>query len=131
MILLVSSRTESSVEPRFVEQDLRGARFVRCDLADVVMRGVDLTGADIDAGFEGSLIVNGVNVAPLIEAELNQRFPGRELRRADDPDGLRAAWEAVRAAWVRPWRGPKRCRPEPSMCLSTANGPSPRHCGTW
>jgi hypothetical protein len=101
MILLMSSRAESSDQPRFIGEDLRGARFVRCDLADVVMRGVDLTGADIDAGFEATLIVNGVNVAPLIEAELNQRFPGRQLRRADDPDGLRAAWQAVRAAWAQ------------------------------
>jgi len=37
------------------------------------------------------LRVNGVDVAPLVEAELNRRFPGRADRRTGDPDGLRAA----------------------------------------
>ena len=34
-------------------------------------------------------VVNGVDVAGLVDAELNRRFPGRELRRAQTPDGLR------------------------------------------
>lgn len=33
----------------------------------------------------------GVDVVPLVEAELNRRFPGRADRRAPDPDGLSAA----------------------------------------
>lgn len=41
-----------------------------------------------------SLLVNGVDVVPLVDTELNRRFPGRELREAEDPDGLRAAWAA-------------------------------------
>jgi hypothetical protein len=61
-------------------------------------------GADIDAPFlldgEGSLRVNGVNVAPLVDAELNRRFPGRADRRAADPDGLRAAWAALERTWA-------------------------------
>jgi len=32
----------------FVDVSLRSARFVRADLSDVVMRAVDLQGADID-----------------------------------------------------------------------------------
>jgi hypothetical protein len=39
---------------------------------------------------EGSLWVNGVDVVPFVEAELNRRFPGRELRAATTPSGLRA-----------------------------------------
>ncbi|MBC9735160.1 DinB family protein [Nocardioides marmotae] len=88
----------------FVDADLRGARFVRADLSGAVMRGVDLQGADIDAPWlaeaGGSLIVNGVDVAPLVEAELDRRHPGRALRRAGDPDGLRAAWAAVERTWA-------------------------------
>jgi DinB superfamily len=34
-----------------------------------------------------------------VEAELDRRFPGRVERRAEDPDGLRAAWSAVERAW--------------------------------
>jgi hypothetical protein len=90
-------------EAEFVGTDLTGARFVEADLSGVVMRGVDVQGADIDAPFlldgEGSLRVNGVNVAPFVDAELNRRFPGRAVRRAADPDGLRAAWAALERTW--------------------------------
>ena len=33
----------------FVDANLRGARFVEADLSGVVMRGVEVAGADIDA----------------------------------------------------------------------------------
>lgn len=88
----------------FIDADLRGARFVRADLSEVVMRGVDVAGADIDAPWlfdgESPLFVNGVDVVPLVEAELNRRFPGRAHRRAADPDGLRAAWSEVERTWA-------------------------------
>jgi uncharacterized protein YjbI with pentapeptide repeats len=88
----------------FVGADLRGARFVEADLSGVVMRGVQVEGADIDAPFlfdgKSSLRVNGVDVVPLVEAELNRRFPGRASRRSADPDGLRAAWAALERNWA-------------------------------
>jgi DinB superfamily/Pentapeptide repeats (8 copies) len=84
----------------FVDADLRGARFVGAYLSGVVMRGVDVSGADIDAPWllegKSSLTVNGVDVAPFVEAELNRRFPGR----AADPDGLRAAWATLERTWA-------------------------------
>jgi DinB superfamily/Pentapeptide repeats (8 copies) len=87
----------------FVDANLRGARFRRADLSGVVMRAVDVQGADIDAPWlfdgESFLRVNGVDVIPLIEAELNRRFPGRAERGAADPDGLRAAWAALEQTW--------------------------------
>lgn len=87
----------------FVAVNLRGARFVRSDLSGAVMRGVDVSGADIDAPwlFDGGnfLRVNGVDVVPFVEAELNRRFPGRDERRAGDPDGLRAAWAKLERTW--------------------------------
>jgi len=86
-----------------VEADLHGARLVRCDLSGVVMRGVDVDGADIDAPWlldGGSLLVNGVDVVPYVDAELDRRFPGRSQRRAGDPEGLRRAWAAVEATWA-------------------------------
>jgi len=46
------------------------------------------------------LRVNGVDVIPLVEAELNRRFPGRADRRAGDPDGLRAAWSTLERTWA-------------------------------
>ncbi|WP_350279745.1 DinB family protein [Kribbella sp. HUAS MG21] len=91
-------------EAEFVGVNLGGARFVESDLSGVVMRGVDLQGADIDAPWltepGGSLKVNGIDVAPYLEEQLNQRFPGRADRRAKDPDGLRAAWAAIERTWA-------------------------------
>jgi hypothetical protein len=88
----------------FVDANLHGARFVRADLSGAVLRAVDVSGADIDAPWlsedAAALYINGVNVAPLVEAELNSRFPGRAGRRAADPDGLRAAWAALERTWA-------------------------------
>ncbi len=88
----------------FLDTNLRGARFRRADLSGVVMRAVEVRDADIDAPWlsdgESFLRVNGVDVIPLVEAELNRRFPGRAGRRATDPDGLRAAWAALERTWA-------------------------------
>jgi hypothetical protein len=88
---------------RFVDTNLQGARFVGADLSGVVMRGVQVEEADIDAPWlpqSGYLRVNGVDVIPYVEAELDRRFPGRADRRADHPEGLRAAWEVLQSAWA-------------------------------
>jgi hypothetical protein len=98
------TRSDDLRGAEFFRADLRGARFVRSNLAGVVMRGVDVQGADIESPwlFDGGsfLHVNGVDVVPLIEAELNRRFPGRAERRAADPDGLRAAWASLERTWA-------------------------------
>ncbi len=39
-------------------------------------------------------------MAPFVDAELNRRFPGRADRRAEDPEGLRAAWAALERTWA-------------------------------
>jgi hypothetical protein len=98
------TRSDNLQGAEFVDADLRGARFVRADLSGVVMREVDVHGTDIDAPWlsdgESFLHVNGVDVIPLVEAELNRRFPGRADRRAGDPDGLRAAWTTLEGTWA-------------------------------
>lgn len=90
---------------RFVDVDLSGARFERVDLSGAVMRSVVVDGAEVEAPWllddGASLVVNGVDVAPLVDAELDARMPGRSLRRAGDPDGLRAAWAALEQSWER------------------------------
>ena len=89
---------------QFLGTDLRGARFAGTDLSGAVLRGVDVQGAEIEAPwlFDGAgvLHVNGVDVVPLVEAELDRRFPGRAERRAPDPDGLRSAWAALERTWA-------------------------------
>jgi hypothetical protein len=85
----------------FVRTSFKGATWRFSDLSGVTMRGVDLNGLDIDSHdlFFGSLVVNGVDVVPLVDAELNRQFPGRELQKAQTPEGLREGWAAVQAAW--------------------------------
>ena len=97
------TRSDELQGAEFVDADLRRARFVRADLSGAVMRGVQVSGADIDAPWlyhDSFLRVNGVDVIPFVEAELNRRFPGRADRRAADPDGLRAAWAALERTWA-------------------------------
>ena len=99
--------------PSFTESDdlqgaefrgvnLRGARIHESDLSGVVMRGVEVAQVDIDAPWlphGGYLRVNGVDVTPFVEAELDKRFPGRGDRRAPDREGLRDAWAALERTW--------------------------------
>ncbi|MCF4121687.1 DinB family protein [Antribacter sp. KLBMP9083] len=98
------TRSDELQGAEFVNANLRGARFRESDLSGVVMRGVDVEGADIDAPWlvdgGGILRVNGVDVIPFVDAELNRRFPGRANRHAEDPDGLRAAWAALERTWA-------------------------------
>jgi hypothetical protein len=91
-----------STENEFVGRDLRGARFAECDLSGVVMRGVEVSGMDIDAPWlvhGDPLLVNGVDVSDYVEKQLDDRFPGRAERRVSSHEGLRAAWSAVEGAW--------------------------------
>lgn len=98
------TRSDDLRSAEFVDANLRGARFVRADLSGAVMRGVDVQRADIDAPWlfdgDGFLLVNGVDVIPYVDAELNRRFPGRADRRAGDPEGLRAAWASLERTWA-------------------------------
>ncbi|WP_166846155.1 DinB family protein [Isoptericola sp. BMS4] len=92
----------------FVEADMTGARFRFADLSGArvdqsylpgaVMRGVDLTGADIDGEIDG-LRVNGVEVAPLVAAELHRRYPGWADAHSDVLADQRASFEAALRTW--------------------------------
>ena len=57
-------------------------------------------GADISGDLEG-LRLNGVEVAPLVLAELERRFPERVKLRAADPAGLADAWDMLDGIWQR------------------------------
>jgi len=85
----------------FVKTSFKNATMRFSDLSGVTMRSVDVGGLDIDSHdlFFGSLFVNGVDVVPLVDAELNRQFPGRELQKAQTPEGLREAFTAVASAW--------------------------------
>ena len=114
--------------PDFRDQDLTGARFERVSLRDTaftdaflngaVMRQVDLSGAQIHGAFLNdvrmrgvelvdveisgevqNVVVNGVDIAPLVEAELNRRMPDRAKMKPDDSDGFREAWAVLERLW--------------------------------
>jgi uncharacterized protein YjbI with pentapeptide repeats len=82
----------------FWASDLAGARFRGVDMSRVVMRGVELADVEI-TGEIMNLTVNGVDVAPLIDAELNRRYPDRAKMRPVDPAGFREAWEILTRLW--------------------------------
>jgi hypothetical protein len=88
--------------------ELRGATFTRVDLSGCTFRDVDLSGARItdallvDFDVSGLIVgmkVNGVEVAPLVEAELDRRHPERVALRPTDPDGFREGWAVVESLW--------------------------------
>ena len=89
--------------------DLRGVRVtgVRLDgatirhssLTGVVMRGVELVGMTID-GEVRDLVVNGVDVVPLVEAELDRRDPDRPRFRPTTAEGFREAWDLDERLWA-------------------------------
>lgn len=89
--------------------ELRGARFVDCDLTGATFRGVGLANvtitdaflvnADISADITG-LRINGIDVAPLVNAELDRLHPERVEMRARDLAGLRHALDVVDEMWT-------------------------------
>jgi uncharacterized protein YjbI with pentapeptide repeats len=85
---------------RFHNIDLTGARFDLVDLTGVTIRGSALVNVDISGEIE-NLRVNGVDVVPLVEAELNRRYPDRVKMRPADADGFREAWAILERLWPR------------------------------
>ncbi|MFL6108157.1 MAG: DinB family protein [Marmoricola sp.] len=84
---------------RFDDEDLTGAEFRECDLTGARFVGVVMQNAEID-GLVTNLVVNGVDVMPYVEDELDRRHPVRLLIRSEDPDDLREAWRQLRRAWA-------------------------------
>jgi len=78
--------------------DLSGARLREVDLTGVVISGAVLDGVDIDAHIN-NVVVNGVDVVPYVEAELDRRYPDRPKMRPTDAAGFREAWDVVERLW--------------------------------
>lgn len=81
------------------QADAADSTFREVDLSRVQMRGVYLHGADIDGDIEG-LRINGVEVGPLIEAELDRLHPERAVLRATTPKELQEGWAVLEAMWA-------------------------------
>jgi len=91
--------------------DLANARFRGVDLRGVVMRGVELVDTDIYGEIE-NLTINGVDVGPLVNAELDRRYPDRAKMRPTDPAGFREAWDVVERLWAETADRARRLDPE-------------------
>jgi hypothetical protein len=91
--------------------DLRGSRFRDVDMDGVVMRGVELARVDI-TGEILDVTINGVDIGPLIEAELDRRYPDRPKMRPTDAAGFREAWDVVERLWVQTVARARRLDPE-------------------
>lgn len=85
-------------DAEFRAADLSRARFRGVDLSGVAMRGVELVDVRIDGEIQ-NLVVNGIDVAPLVHAELDRRDPDRARMRPADPAGFQEAWDIVERRW--------------------------------
>jgi DinB superfamily len=95
--------------PDFTSTDLTGSRFTDVNLSDARFRSLLLNGTtfrsvfadrmEIDGPIQ-QLVVNGVDVMPLVEAELNRRDPDRVKMRPEDADGFREAWDILERRWT-------------------------------
>lgn len=93
----------------FVKQDLSDARFEQVDFSHAWFRNVYFTGATMrgawleDVDIDGevrNVRINGVDIAPLVEAELNRRYPERAKLDPADADGFREAWAIIERVWL-------------------------------
>jgi hypothetical protein len=84
---------------RFEDEDFTAAEFRECDLSRARMVGVVMQDAEID-GLVTNLVVNGIEVMPYVEGELDRRHPVRLLIRSDHPGDLHQAWRQLRDDWV-------------------------------
>jgi hypothetical protein len=96
---------------QFRRVDLTDARFDDVDLTGVVMRDVDLCDVDISAHVS-NLTINGVDVGPLIEAELDARYPLRSAMRPTRATGFVQAWDIVERLWAETVQRARGLSPE-------------------
>ena len=105
----------------FVKQDLSGARFEQVDFSGAWFRNVYFSGATLrgawleDVDIDGAIRnvrINGVDIGPLVEAELNRRHPERTRLDPADADGFREAWAIIERAWPPTVERARRLPPE-------------------
>lgn len=84
---------------QFRAVNLADAQFIGANLCGITMRGVDLGHIDI-SGEIVDLKINGVDVAPLVEAELDRQYPDRVKMRPTEPAGFREARDILERLWA-------------------------------
>ena len=103
----------------FRRVNLSGSRFREVHLTEALLHDVDLSGTRVRAAYLdgvrmtgvevpdleiygelGRLVVNGVDVVPLVEAELNRRMPERAQMSPTDVAGFREAIATLDRLWA-------------------------------
>ena len=84
---------------RLEDADFSHARLHAPNFEGVKITDAWFYDADISGDIEG-LRLNGVEVAPLVTAELERRYPERAMLRATDPEGLADAWAMIEDVWL-------------------------------
>jgi uncharacterized damage-inducible protein DinB len=104
---------------RFSSVRLSGATILYSELHRVVMRGVEIADTTIDGDIQ-NLVINGVDVAPLVAAELDKRYPDRAKFRPTTADGFRAAWDLNERLWAATVDRARKLDPE--LLHASVNG---------
>jgi uncharacterized damage-inducible protein DinB len=98
---------------------LNGATIQNSDLHQVTMRGVEIVDTTIDGEIQ-NLVINGVDVAPLVEAELDRRHPDRPKFRPTTADGFREAWDVNERLWAATAERARKL--DPAQLHASVNG---------
>ena len=83
---------------RIEDADFSGARLHAPSFENVKMTDAWFYGAEIWGDLEG-LLLNGIEVGPLVAAERERLFPELAKLRATTPDGLAEAWGLIENKW--------------------------------
>jgi hypothetical protein len=107
--------------------DCTGAQVRGALLNGSPMRGLELVDVEI-SGEPQNVVLNGVDIAPLVDVDLNRRMPDQARMRPDTATGSVRRGQSWRGCGTAPsrarWRSPKRgC-----TAASTTSGPSSRPC---
>lgn len=89
---------------RFLDATFRTVNFSGATIRGAALQGVRMSGVELfDVVIDGDLhntIVNGVDIAPLVEAELDRRMPDRTLLKPTDARGYVTAWHMLERRWA-------------------------------
>jgi uncharacterized damage-inducible protein DinB len=90
---------------------LNGSRIDNADLHRVTMRGVEISDTTISGEIK-NLVINGIDVAPLVDAELDRMYPDKPKFRPVTADGFRDAWDINQRLWNLTVDRARRLAPE-------------------
>jgi hypothetical protein len=81
----------------------RGAHIEHADLRAISFHHVRFTGLElVDVEITGEIegvTINGVDIGPLVEAELDRRMPDRAKMRPTTVEGFQEAWQILERLW--------------------------------